>query len=123
MVAKNIQENKKVPKLRFNGFDGEWEEERLGSLAIFLKGRGISKDDIYEDGKNKCIRYGELYTTYNEIIRDVKSRTNIPVSDSLLSIKNDLLIPSSGETALEIATVSLVHEDNILLGGDLNLSF
>lgn len=120
MITKNLQ-NEKVPKLRFSGFEGEWEEKRLGSVAIFLKGRGISKEDISEGGKNKCIRYGELYTTYNEIIKDVKSRTDVPASDSLLSIKNDLLIPSSGETALEIATISSIKEDNILLGGDLNV--
>jgi restriction endonuclease S subunit len=32
-----------------------------------------------------------------------------------------LIIPSSGETALEIATVSCVKESGVLLGGDLNV--
>lgn len=122
MSTKTTQsEKQKIPKLRFAGFDGGWEEKKLGDVAIFLKGKGISKDDISEVGKNKCIRYGELYTTYSEIINEVKSKTNISSDESLLSKKNDLLIPSSGETALDIATVSCVKEDNILLGGDLNV--
>jgi len=44
-----------IPKLRFAGFCGEWEEKRLGEVTNFLKGRGISKNDIVNDGKNKCI--------------------------------------------------------------------
>lgn len=114
-------ETKKIPKLRFAGFCSEWKEKRLGKVASFLKGRGISKNDIVKDGKNKCIRYGELYTEYDEIIKDVKSRTDVLAKNSLLSKKDDVLIPSSGETALDIATISCVKEDNILLGGDLNV--
>ncbi len=99
----------------------DWEEKKLGEVATFLKGAGISKDDVVDGGKNKCIRYGELYTYYDEIITKVKSSTNVSASDSLLSKKNDVLIPSSGETALDIATVSCLNEDGILLGGDLNV--
>lgn len=123
MPAKTKQsETQKIPKLRFAGFCGEWEEKRLGEVASFLKGRGISKNDIVKDGKNKCIRYGELYTKYNEIIKDVKSKTNVLAKNSLLSQKDDVLIPSSGETALDIATISCIKEDNVLLGGDLNVT-
>src|SRR5688572_13654034 len=114
-------ETRKVPRLRFPDFSSIWGEKKLGSTAVFLKGKGISKDDISENGINKCIRYGELYTTYNEIIKDVKSRTNISNEDSLLSKENDILTPSSGETALYIAKVSCVKEDNVLLGGDINV--
>ena len=115
------QETQKIPKLRFSDFFDEWEEKELGEVATFLKGKGISKSDIVENGRNKCICYGELYTRYGEVIKEVKSKTNISKDESLLSKKGDVLIPSSGETALDIATVSCVKEDNILLGGDLNI--
>jgi len=114
-------ETKKIPKLRFPGFSGIWEEKKLAEVADFLKGKGISKEEISEDGINKCIRYGELYTEYKEIIKDVKSKTNVLKKDSLESEKDDVLIPSSGETALDIATTSCVRESGILLGGDLNV--
>ncbi len=38
----------------------ECSEIKLGDVAKFKKGKGISKADILENGKNKCIRYGEL---------------------------------------------------------------
>ena len=114
-------ETQKIPKLRFAGFCGEWEEKKLGEVADFSKGKGISKNDIVENGKNKCIRYGELYTKYNEIIDEVVSQTNVKKEDSILSGKDDLIIPSSGETLLDIATVSCVKNKNIIFGGDLNI--
>ena len=93
----------------------------MDDFVVFLKGKGISKDDIVNNGKNKCIRYGELYTEYSEVINEVKSRTNISIEGSVLSKENDVLIPSSGETAIDIATVSCVKENNVLLGADLNI--
>jgi type I restriction enzyme S subunit len=110
-----------VPKLRFKEFSGEWEEKRLGDIGIFSKGKGIPKNDIVEDGVLECIRYGELYTEYKEIIKDIKSKTNLKKDSLILSKKNDVIIPSSGETYIDIATASCVLKDNIALGGDLNI--
>ncbi|MCR4329585.1 MAG: restriction endonuclease subunit S [Candidatus Roizmanbacteria bacterium] len=112
---------KTTSRLRFPEFSGVWEEKKLGEIATFLKGKGISKEDISINGKNKCIRYGELYTQYNEIITEVKSKTNFSSSGALASEENDVLIPSSGETSLDIATTCCVKEAGVLLGGDLNV--
>lgn len=98
----------------------DWEVKSLGEVGNFLKGKGISKNDISNDGI-ECIRYGELYTTYNEVINKVVSRTNIELSELIFSEKNDVIIPSSGETALDIARASCILMDNIALGGDLNI--
>lgn len=109
-----------VPKLRFKGFSDEWKSKKLGSLGEFFKGNGISKADLSEDGE-ECILYGELYTRYNEVIDKIYSRTNIELNNKVLSKVNDVIIPSSGETAIDIATASCVKRDDVLLGGDLNV--
>lgn len=113
------------PELRFKQEDGsdfpDWEVKRLGELGSFSKGKGISKSDISDDGKYHCIRYGELYTDYREIIMDVISKTNIDPKDSVISEANDVIIPSSGETHIDIATASCVLVEGVLLGGDLNI--
>lgn len=111
--------------IRFKDKNGKdfpaWKEMQLGSMVTFSKGKGISKEDIVVGGKNKCIRYGELYTTYGEVIRDIFSTTNVSTSNSILSKTKDLLIPSSGETALDIARVSCVGESGVILGGDITV--
>lgn len=114
-----------VPKVRFAEFrhSGGWDKKRIGDkdFATLYKGKGISKADIVQDGKTPCIRYGELYTTYDEIIVDVVSRTNCSDSDIFLSRKNDVIIPASGETKIDIAKASCIKLSNVALGGDLNV--
>jgi type I restriction enzyme S subunit len=107
--------------LRFPEFSGEWEWHKLNDIATLSKGSGISKEQLSEFGR-PCILYGELYTKYkSEVINDILSRTNINVSNLVNSKANDVIIPSSGESAIDIATARCVPFDNILLGGDLNI--
>jgi type I restriction enzyme S subunit len=110
-----------VPQLRFKEFDGEWEEKKLGEVSSFAKGKNISKADIVENGKFECIRYGELYTVYGEVIENIISRTNLDEENLIFSEYNDVIIPASGETQIDIATASCVLKDGIALGGDLNI--
>ncbi|MEY8708343.1 restriction endonuclease subunit S [Bacteroides faecichinchillae] len=107
--------------MRFPEFSREWKEEQLDSIATLSKGIGISKEQLSEDGE-PCILYGELYTKYkSEIIKQVESKTDIDCSKLKRSKANDVIIPCSGETAVDIATARCVPFDNILLGGDLNV--
>ncbi|EXA65163.1 type I restriction modification DNA specificity domain protein [Acinetobacter baumannii 348935] len=110
-----------APALRFKEFDGDWPSVPLKDFVSFRKGKGISKADIQEDGTFQCIRYGELYTTYGQVITTIKSRTNISPSESILSQNGDVIIPASGETQIDIATASCVAKENVILGGDLNI--
>ena len=110
-----------VPNLRFKEFEGEWKEEHLSDIADLYKGTGISKDQLSDEGE-PCILYGELYTKYkSETIEKVISKTNIDNTKLVRSKANDVIIPCSGETAEDIATARCVLNDNILLGGDLNI--
>jgi type I restriction enzyme S subunit len=120
-MAKENKSKGNVPNLRFQGFEGEWANLRLGEIATFSKGKGISKSDIDDNGNTECIRYGELYTHYGETIDKVKSKTNVDVDTLILSQANDVIIPASGETMIDIATASCVLKSGVALGGDLNI--
>lgn len=111
----------KVPQLRFPEFSGEWEKSRLGNVATFLKGKGISKADTDPEGKLECIRYGELYTHYDELIEEIRSKTNLDKKALVMSKKGDVIIPASGESALDIATASCVKKEGVAYSGDLNI--
>ena len=66
--------------------------------------------------------YGELYTKYkSEIINEIYSRTELDSSSLVKSKASDVIIPCSGETAIDISTARCVPYNNILLGGDLNI--
>ena len=109
------------PKLTFqNGLEvNEWQIQPLKNISTISKGGNIGRSDLSENG-NPCILYGELYTTYDEIINRVESKTlNAETKKHVHSISGDVILPSSGETAWEISTASCVMCDEVLLGGDL----
>ena len=107
--------------MRFPEFSGEWEKGTLQSVATLSKGTGISKDQLSEDGQ-PCILYGELYTKYkSEIIDVIISKTDIDSQKLVRSQTNDVIIPCSGESAVDIATARCVKQSDVLLGGDLNI--
>lgn len=118
MVAEVIREGYKMTEL--GKIPVDWEIKKLKEIGTFSKGKGIAKKDLTESG-HLCILYGELYTTYAETITDVVSRTMIDPQKSVIGTRNDVLIPSSGETAIDIATASSLCVDNVLIGGDINL--
>ena len=120
-VSAEGQKSANVPNLRFPQYTSEWRKNRLETLVKMSKGYGITKDQLSVEGQ-PCILYGELYTTYkNEVISEVKSKTDIDTKGLVYSQANDVIIPSSGETPEDIATACCVMLDDILLGGDLNI--
>lgn len=97
-----------------------WTTSKMSELGSFVKGAALSKADISEDG-TPFILYGELYTTYNEVVTSVKRRTQAQVDELCLSRVGDVVIPTSGETPEEISTASCIMLPGVILAGDLSI--
>ena len=113
------QKGETVPRVRFKGFQGEWKEVKLSSIAIFSKGQGYSKSDLRENG-HPIILYGRMYTKYQFAINEVDTFSNLKGA-YVLSEGNEIIMPASGETSEDIACASAVLAKGIILGGDLNI--
>ncbi|SOC27797.1 restriction endonuclease subunit S [Brochothrix thermosphacta] len=107
------------PKLRFKGFEGDWEVGKLEKLASFSKGNGYTKNDLTLSGI-PIILYGRLYIKYETIIEKIDTFVE-KKANSVTSFGNEVIVPSSGETSLDIARASVVSEQGVILGGDLNI--
>ena len=107
-------------RTRLPGFGGEWEMRRLGDLGTFSKGRGIKRTDLRRTGAG-CVRYGELYTRYENYVSKPVSKAPQDVADTALPIRQgDLMFAASGETADEIGTcVAYVGSEPAYAGGDI----
>ena len=105
-------------KTRLSGFSGTWETKRLGKIASFFKGSGLSKGDLFLDGKRRCIHYGELFKTYGECITEVVRGTDRDET-FFLSLSNDVLMPGSGGTPNDLATASCISIPDVILGGNV----
>ena len=100
--------------------DATWTTAKIGDLGSFTKGAPLSKADIAPDG-TPFILYGELYTTYHEVINAVIRRTQAQPEKQYYSRVGDVIIPTSGETPEEISTAACVMLPDIILAGDLNI--
>lgn len=109
-------------KRRVADHDTDWSVRALSTLGSFLKGRGIRRDDVRDEGV-PCIRYGELYTLYRDYVSEPLSRVDDAVAKTAFPLrKGDLLFTGSGETAAEIGTcVAYVGDGPAVAGGDLVL--
>lgn len=110
-------------QLRFKDDDGNeypaWEEKRLGEVTVKYKGNTLSKDNLDSEGMYPCLLYGELYTTYGPIASTILSRTNKLEKGMWVSEKDDVVVPVSGETAIDISTATCIKQNGVVIGGDL----
>lgn len=95
------------------------EYKRLSEVAPYVRGKGLSKSDI-GTGDNSIVLYGELYTTYGNYIRAIKSQaSDDAVASSQLVEKNSVLLPISSTTKeAQIGKASVLKIDHVYLGGD-----
>ena len=98
----------------------KWTTSRIGDIGTFIKGAPLSKADISLEG-TPFILYGEIYTTYSEVISNVVRKTQASADKQYYSQIGDVIIPTSGETPEEISTASCVMLPDIILAGDLNI--
>ena len=99
-----------------------WRVTRLKNVALSLsKGNGISKDETVVDGDTPCVRYGEIYTRYNQSFSECKTRTNkaLVVSPKYFS-HGDILFTCTGELVEEIGkSIVYLGNEKCLAGGDI----
>ncbi len=119
-IKKGLMQNLLTGKIRLPGFSDKWENKTLSEIFTLKKGSELSKEKLNNLGKFECILYGELYTTYDEVIYRIKSKTN--TNEGTPSVSGDILIPASTTTgAIDLAVAASINKDNVLLGGDINI--
>jgi type I restriction enzyme, S subunit len=106
--------------IRLPGFGGVWETKQLGELGAFFKGSGIKKDEVRSEGL-ACVRYGEIYTSFENWVS--KSRSFIAETTAWQATAinvGDILFAASGETAEEIGKcVAYLGAEPAFAGGDI----
>ena len=110
------KKGKNVPEVRFAGYSGEWEERTIGEYGSFYYGKSAPKWSVTKDAQTPCIRYGELYTKFNENINTVYSYTNIPADKLKFSTGREVLVPRVGEEPMEFANCSWLSIPNVAIG-------
>ena len=92
---------------------------RIGDIGELFKGKGIRRSDLSNDGF-PCLRYGEIYSTYDNAIAYLKSQVSSKAASSAKSLKTgDIVFAASGETLDEIGkAVAYIGPEPAYVGGD-----
>lgn len=63
------QEGETKPRVRFKGFEGEWEKVGFGNIFGFIKNNSFSRDLLSDaNGEVKNIHYGDVLIKFGDII-------------------------------------------------------
>lgn len=100
--------------------DFGYRRVRIEEIEIdIFRGSGIKRDQVTEDGV-PCVRYGEIYTTYNTWFDKCVSHTKTEYIQNPKWIeKGDIIFAITGESVEDIAkSCAYVGDDKCLAGGD-----
>lgn len=98
-----------------------WTYKTLGEIATSMyRGFGIRRDQVTTDGI-PCVRYGEIYTTYNISFNECVSHTQESlISNPKYFEHGDLLFAITGESVEDIGkTIAYMGKEKCMLGGDI----
>ena len=85
-----------------------------------FRGAGIRREEVTGDGI-PCVRYGEIYTTYNTWFEQCVSHTDLKYVPSPKYFEHgDILFVITGESVEDIAkSVAYLGNERCLAGGDI----
>jgi type I restriction enzyme S subunit len=97
-----------------------WAWCRASSLGTMIRGRGIKRTETVAQGC-PCIRYGEIYTTYETSFDSAVSFVPETLDKDCLHFSSgDVVFTLTGENKVDIAkTVAFLGKGQIAAGGDL----
>ena len=116
---KNSQNN--APALRFAEFTEGWVGKKFDEIFLFSTGKNIKQNEASTEFEIPCVRYGELYHMYGEVINVVINKTNLDKSELLFSNGDEILLPSAGEDPLDIGSASALTIKNVAIGRTINI--
>lgn len=109
--------------LRFPEFTPEdnFKKYLFEEIFDFSTGKNIKQGEASPEFEIPCVRYGELYHMYKEVIYEVINRTNLGRKDLHFSKGNEILLPSAGEDPMDIGSASALIIGNVAIGRTINI--
>lgn len=99
-----------------------WKVKKVKNITTEIsKGNGITKEEVFADGDTPCVRYGEIYSKYDNSFVNCFSKTKKDVLSTLHYFgKGDILCAGTGELVEEIGkSIVYLGENQCLAGGDI----
>lgn len=107
------KEGASVPEIRFEGFEREWEEVRLGDLGTF-KSNGVDKTSNINEIPVYLLNYMDVYNRRKINVQNYHKLMSVTANASQVVdnnvLKNDVFFTPSSETPEDIGKVMVIEE-------------
>ncbi|HIF9165747.1 TPA: restriction endonuclease subunit S [Photobacterium damselae] len=112
-----------LPKLRLSEFSDsdKYCSHKFDDIFSFSSGKNIKQNESSPEFSTPCVRYGELYHMYGEVITRTINNTNLEHSELTFSAGNEILLPSAGEDPLDIGSASALTLEGVAIGRTINV--
>ena len=132
IVKKAMLENcfpkngEKVPKFRFSGFTGDWEQRKLGEIANYRRGsfpQPYGKSEWYDgEGARPFVQVADITDDMN-LVKDTKQKiSELAQSMSVFAEKNSVLVTLQGSIGrVAIAQYGAFIDRTILIFENYNV--
>ncbi|MEZ9865699.1 restriction endonuclease subunit S [Vibrio sp. 10N.261.51.A4] len=112
-----------TPRLRLAEFSKapQYTQYKFDDIFVFSSGKNIKQKEASPEFNTPCVRYGELYHMYGEVITETINRTNLDHSELTFSYGNEILLPSAGEDPLDIGSASALMLKDVAIGRTINV--
>lgn len=116
-------ENQTLPRIRFTelGKESGYSRYKFDDMFSFSSGKNIKQNEASPEYDIPCVRYGELYHMYGEVISKTINKTNLQRSELTFSLGNEILLPSAGEDPLDIGSASALTIKDVAIGRTINV--
>ena len=106
------QDGESVPRIRFEGFTGNWQSVRLGDIVAKLKSYSLSRDVETKDATGyRYIHYGDIHKQVADIITDDAQLPRINAGEYVSLKQGDLVLADASEDYVGIAEPCVIlHE-------------
>ncbi|TMX41259.1 restriction endonuclease subunit S [Vibrio rotiferianus] len=112
-----------LPRLRLPEFSDSdtYCPHKFDDIFLFSSGKNIKQNESSPEFSTPCVRYGELYHMYGEVITRTINNTNLEHSELTFSAGNEILLPSAGEDPLDIGSASALTLEGVAIGRTINV--
>ena len=120
------QEGETTPRVRFKGFEGEWEETPFSETFDYLKNNSLSRAELSDGGVVMNIHYGDVLIKYGECV-DVGKEVKTFVKEEYIAkrlhqscaiINGDIIFADAAEdNTVGKCSEIIANEDDAIISG------
>ena len=105
------------PKIRFKGYEDDWEQRKLGDVLVSLQNNTLSRADLYKEiGVAKNVHYGHVLIKFGEVLDVSKEKLPMILDENVLTKYNASFLQNGDVIVADTAEDSTVGKCSEIAG-------